>query len=198
METKTCKYCQTEIPKKAKICPNCKKKQGPKIGLIIIIVIILIAIIGAASGGDSDNSSSTDNKQTSNQNMNKEDNKKEDSKKEDKEEESVEIDYVKVKVSDLIDVLQSNALKASDSYKNTYLEISGYLDVIDSSGDYISINAGDNDWSMVNVQCFIKNDDQKAVIMDMNKGDSIVIKGKCTDVGELLGYSINIDEVIAK
>ena len=26
METKTCKYCQTEIPKKAKICPNCKKK----------------------------------------------------------------------------------------------------------------------------------------------------------------------------
>ncbi len=27
-ETKKCKYCQSEIDKKAKICPNCKKKQG--------------------------------------------------------------------------------------------------------------------------------------------------------------------------
>lgn len=27
-ETKLCKYCQTEIPAKAKICPNCRKKQG--------------------------------------------------------------------------------------------------------------------------------------------------------------------------
>ena len=25
---KKCKYCQTEIDKKAKVCPNCKKKQS--------------------------------------------------------------------------------------------------------------------------------------------------------------------------
>ena len=27
-ETKKCKYCQSDIPKKAKVCPVCKKKQG--------------------------------------------------------------------------------------------------------------------------------------------------------------------------
>ena len=26
-ETKKCKHCQTEIPKKAKVCPNCHKKM---------------------------------------------------------------------------------------------------------------------------------------------------------------------------
>ena len=24
-ETKVCKFCQSEIPKKAKVCPNCKR-----------------------------------------------------------------------------------------------------------------------------------------------------------------------------
>lgn len=59
-ETKICKYCQTEIPKKAKICPNCKKKQGSKVGLIIVIVVVLLLIFGVAGSGD-DKSSKVDN-----------------------------------------------------------------------------------------------------------------------------------------
>ena len=52
-ETKVCKHCQTEIPKKAKVCPNCRKKQG---GILkwIVIVIVVIAIIGAIAGGGDD------------------------------------------------------------------------------------------------------------------------------------------------
>lgn len=45
-ETKLCKHCQTEIPKKAKVCPNCRKKQGSKLKWIIIVIIVL-AIIGS-------------------------------------------------------------------------------------------------------------------------------------------------------
>lgn len=26
-ETKKCKYCKTEIPKDAKVCPNCRKNS---------------------------------------------------------------------------------------------------------------------------------------------------------------------------
>ena len=48
---------------------------------------------------------------------------------------------------------------------------------------------------IIGVQCYIKNDDQKAQIASMSKGDTITLKGKCTDVGEVLGYSLDIDEI---
>ena len=43
-ETKVCKYCQTEISKKAKVCPNCKRKQGG-IGCLGVILIVAFALI---------------------------------------------------------------------------------------------------------------------------------------------------------
>lgn len=54
-ETKICKSCKTEIPKGAKVCPNCRKKQGG-IGKWIIIAIVAIFIIGAVAGGGDDTS----------------------------------------------------------------------------------------------------------------------------------------------
>ena len=59
-ETKNCKYCQAEIPKKAKVCPNCRKKQGGKVKWILI-ALIAIAIIGAALGGEDDSATKTGN-----------------------------------------------------------------------------------------------------------------------------------------
>jgi hypothetical protein len=53
-ETKICKYCKTEIPKDAKICPNCRKKQKGKIGIIIAVIVVLLLIIGIAGGGSDD------------------------------------------------------------------------------------------------------------------------------------------------
>ena len=43
-ETKLCKYCQTEIPAKAKICPNCKKKQGGATKWFVAVVIVIILL----------------------------------------------------------------------------------------------------------------------------------------------------------
>ena len=43
--TKLCKHCKTEIPKDAKVCPNCRKKQGGKLKWIIIGVVVLIVLI---------------------------------------------------------------------------------------------------------------------------------------------------------
>lgn len=51
-ETKVCKYCQSEIPKKAKICPVCKKKQKGKGRIIVIAAVVLLVIIIAISGGN--------------------------------------------------------------------------------------------------------------------------------------------------
>lgn len=59
METKLCKHCQSEIPKKAKVCPNCRKKQGG-IGKWIIIAVVLFILIGSAGGSDNKSESSND------------------------------------------------------------------------------------------------------------------------------------------
>ena len=48
-ETKKCKYCQSDIPKKAKICPNCRKKQGGILKWVGIVLVIFI-VIGIGTG----------------------------------------------------------------------------------------------------------------------------------------------------
>ena len=187
--TKICKYCKTEIPKDAKICPNCRKKQKGPLGLIIAGVIVVLVIGSVAGGGSGSKSTSakTEDKAVTTA-----------SKEADVQTTEAPKEYITVTKQELSDELHANDLKAYDKYKDKYIEVSGYLDVIDSSGKYISINTGKEDFSFVNVQCYIKNDDQKAVVMDMNKGDAVTVKGKCKDVGEVLGYQIDIEEIITK
>lgn len=61
-ETKVCKHCQSEIPKKAKVCPNCRKKQG---GILkwILIVVVVIFVFSMLFGGEDDGSASDSNPQ---------------------------------------------------------------------------------------------------------------------------------------
>lgn len=60
---KKCKYCKSDIDSKAKVCPNCLKKQGiPKWALIIIIVFIII-IIGSISNSDNASEGNVSNNQ---------------------------------------------------------------------------------------------------------------------------------------
>lgn len=51
---KNCKYCQTEIDAKAKICPNCRKKQGMPKWLIIVLIILGISFLASLAGGAGD------------------------------------------------------------------------------------------------------------------------------------------------
>ena len=62
---KKCKYCKSEIDSKAKICPNCHKKQGlPKWLIVLGVLIILGVIVSVSSNGENDvkekNSSNTE------------------------------------------------------------------------------------------------------------------------------------------
>lgn len=61
-ETKVCKHCQSEIPKKAKVCPNCRKKQG---GILkwILIAVVVIFVFSMLFGGEDDDSASDSNPQ---------------------------------------------------------------------------------------------------------------------------------------
>lgn len=101
--------------------------------------------------------------------------------------------YSPVTATQLSDALQNNALKAKDEYANKYIEITGKLGNIDSNGKYIDIDT--EDFSFTIIQCYIKNDDQKKVIMEKSKGDKVIVRGLCKDVGEIMGYSIDIDSI---
>ena len=50
---KKCKYCKTDIDKKAKICPNCHKKQSHVVRWILLGILGLL-ILGAIFGGNED------------------------------------------------------------------------------------------------------------------------------------------------
>lgn len=53
-KTKKCKYCQSDIDSNAKVCPNCRKKQGLKgWQIVLIVIVVLIVLIGLS--GDSTN-----------------------------------------------------------------------------------------------------------------------------------------------
>lgn len=60
-ETKLCKHCQTEMPKTAKVCPQCRKKQGG-IGKWIVIAVVAFLFIGIIGGGSDSEDSPSDDK----------------------------------------------------------------------------------------------------------------------------------------
>lgn len=77
--TKICKHCKSEIAADAKVCPQCRKKQGIAIWKIILIAIVVIALISIVFGGGSDDepSSSGDSKTTTTKKEEKKETKKE-------------------------------------------------------------------------------------------------------------------------
>lgn len=191
----TCKHCGAEIAASAKACPKCGGKNQKPIykrpWFIILIVLIVIGAIGSL-GGNKDSAASG----VANNSGNTAANSSVTSGTSSGEKSTApEITYTAYDVSELMDDLDANALKASDKYKDQYVELTGRLNVIDSNGNYISITPSNDQYAIIGVQCYIKSDDQKSAVMDMSIGDTVVVKGKITDVGEIMGYSLNIDEI---
>ena len=153
----------------------------------IVIAIIVIGVLGAVMGkkgteGESSNDKSSPKTETVSN------------------EQAVETEVpteaqIAYTTDEMIDDLEANAMNATDKYKGKYIQVTGKLSNIDAQGSYISLSKEANDFTLLSVQCFIKTDEQKEAIKTMNKGDTITLKGKCTDVGEILGYTLNIDSI---
>lgn len=172
---KTCAVCGQEIAKNAKVCPNCGgkvKKPFYKRGWFIVLAIVVIIAVIANSGGR-DSTKTSQSTQT----------------------EQKQVEYTAYKVSSLVDDLQNNPLSAEEKYNNQYVELTGKLEVIDSDGKYISLSPENGALSFTNVQCYIKNDEQKSKIATLSKGEILTLKGKIKSVGEVFGYSLNIDSI---
>ncbi len=153
-----------------------KKPIYKKWWFILIIAFIIIGAISSQGDKGSSTASSTTEKQ--------------ETKKE------VAKTYEKVEASTLIKTLEGNALKAKNTYKDKYVEVTGYLGNVDASGNYISIDPEEDAMIITGIQAYTTNDEQKKVIAELDKGQKVTVKGKIKDVGEVLGYSIDIDEIV--
>lgn len=156
------------------------KKKGGKLKWVVLAVVA-VGVIGAVGGNSDSNTTSSSSTSAKTESVKEVDT-------------PAPIEYTSVSVNDMMSDLDNNAMGASDKYKGKYLEITGKLSNIDAAGKYIDLMA-DGDFEIIGVQCYIKNDDQKAKIASMSKGDTVTLKGKCTDVGEVLGYSLDIEEI---
>ncbi|MDT4373988.1 hypothetical protein RO787_11590 [Blautia coccoides] len=164
-----------------------EKKKGSclKTALIVVVVLVILGAIGSTMGDSDDKAKdATDKKEATTP-----------TKEEETPKEPEEITYTTVDVATLMDALDANAMNASDTYKDQYLEITGKLNVIDSSGKYISLTPADDEYAILGVQCYIKNEEQKSAVSGMTVGDIITLRGKCKDVGEIMGYALDIDSI---
>jgi RNA polymerase subunit RPABC4/transcription elongation factor Spt4 len=175
-----CKYCNNEIASKAKVCPHCgAKNKKPFYKAVWFYILIAVVVIGVSSSAmnSSSSSDSTPNSGTS--------------------EETATIEYTKVDIDELEDALENNAAAAKDTYNGQYLEITGRLGAIDSDLKYISLLSTTDDWDIVGIHCTIKNQETKDIVKTLSKDQTIVVRGKITDVGEILGYYLDIKEIIS-
>jgi len=169
-----CKNCGQEIDKKAVVCTGCGckiKKPFYKKWWFWLIVVVVIAIAGSSSGG-SDTSTNTTNKQAE------------------------VITYEVVDLQAMFDELDGNAMKAESAYQDKYIEFQCKIANFDSDGRYIGVEpVNASEWNFITAMCYIKDDAQKSFLIEKNVGDTITIKGQVKEIGEVLGYSIDIKEV---
>ncbi|MBQ9060369.1 MAG: zinc-ribbon domain-containing protein [Firmicutes bacterium] len=186
-----CKSCGAQIAKSAKTCPNCGAKNKKPIykrpWFIILAIIVVIGIIGGAIGGGDDSAPADD------QSAQVEQDKGGDTAKAKKETEA-KIEYESVTADEMMDDLDANAASAKDKYEDKYFAISGKLGTIDSDGQYFDVMP-DDEFAFLGVTCNITDDNQLDTIKGMSKDQALTVKGKVTDVGEVLGYYVDIDSI---
>ena len=181
MKMTNCKSCGHEISTSAKTCPNCGAKiKKPIYKRVWVYILAFVLIVGI--GGCMGSSDSTSTSPSSSSNTQKEET----------------IEYTSCSIKEMQSELDENALAASDKYSGQYISIKGKLDIIDSSGDYFTVCASDDDWGFDSIHCEITSDDQLEAVKSLKSGDIIRVKGRITSVGEVLGYSLDVKEIPKK
>lgn len=155
-DLKKCKYCYTDIPKKATVCPNCKKnlKEGiakhPIFSFIICIIFLSYLIPWLIS--DYEKTVWISNTVP-------------------------EEIPTPISATDIFKLYNANEINADDLLKDKLVEINWKVGVIWKdilNSPYVTLNAWENFFS---VQCMLK-DNSKAV--DLKKWDHITIIWKNT------------------
>ena len=141
--------------------------------LVSILLVLMFAMFALGSGEETSENQGTEVKQ----------------------EEQTPKEYKTCSVGEMMDLLEGNALKAESTYQDQYVEITGRLSNIDSDGKYISLVDQNDEWAFSGIQCYLTTDEQKEQVMEMSVDDIVTLRGKIKSVGEVLGYSLDIDSI---
>ncbi len=175
-----CSKCGKDVSKNAKFCPYCRnpiKKEIYKQWWFWLIIIFWFFVIVGALGEDTETNSNTSNNSGS-QNS------------------TPTIEYTKVDIDDMENELENNAAAASEKYKGKYLEVTGRLGTIDSSLKYFSLESPTDKWDLTGIYCRLKDSKTREFVKTLSRNQIISVKGQITDVGEVLGYYMNVDEIV--
>jgi len=155
-----------------------KKPFYKKFWFIFLCIVVLVIIIAVSSSSSDEN---TPNDVTS------------------KPDQSVEVaEEVKtplvVTVDEMIDALDNNALKATKTYKDQYVELTGRLGNIDSDGKYFTLDLLSGEISFDSVSCRIqeKHLDQ---VMEFSENQEVTVTGTVVSVGDIMGYTLKVDTI---
>lgn len=195
MGMKKCEECGQEYSDRAEKCPHCgapnntgsNKKGKFKIGCLAAVgIFVAIALIGSCSSSSNKNTSSSSSSTSSSSASSKSSGQK-------------EVIYEDANIEDMVNLLNENALSASDTYKGKDLKIIGGKIVdIDSDGKYIAIRGKTRSRSIGDpVLLGLKGDAIKEQVKSLKLGDQVTAWCHITNVGESTGYRATLKKIEA-
>lgn len=107
------------------------------------------------------------------------------------------IEYKKETATTMMDELREHPVKAQKKYMGEYVEVEGKLELMDSEGEYFNLDF----WFIQSFKCIIPEKNKSYItdkLCDMNDGDIVIVRGKITDMGEVMGYELTVSDVKKK
>ena len=147
--------------------------------LLIMVTLVAISCITGCGGGSSGGKSSSATQSQAPKQKN----------------------YAEANINQLLQEAKDNAAKANRAYKGKDVKIiGGEIKNIDSDVKYISLDsstAGLMEYGMLSVRCDINNEKLKDKVLDFKKEQAVIVYGTIKEVGDLMGYSMVLDNIEA-
>lgn len=99
-----------------------------------------------------------------------------------------------VSAQEMIGVLEGNALNAKNTYEGKRVTVSGFVGNIDASGDYFALDPEPDAFILTGIQVQTSEEflDQ---VSSFSEGQAVTVTGTITDVGEVMGYSLEAETI---
>ncbi|MBO5389226.1 MAG: hypothetical protein J6A59_14065 [Lachnospiraceae bacterium] len=108
-----------------------------------------------------------------------------------------DIEYTPTLIKDMETEFDRNPFRANNKYLNEYVEIKCKLDTTYSSGDTITVfelnDVRDNPFRIV---CNNTLAEHRDILFKLDSNEPIIIKGKVTDIDNMLGYTVEVYNIL--